>query len=890
MQKKGVLRFLKWLAGILAGLFLLITVALFAFKDDICGLVIEEVNKHLKSKVTVSEVDLAFWGSFPNLSIDFNEVFIQDSYEQSTELDTLLYSKRIRLKFNPMDIWRENYTLKSIEISPGVLNMRVNSQGVNNYAIFRTREDSLETEKAVEINLKEVEFEGFRYVYNNEATNQHYSTFIHEMTVDGALNEEKFTAKAKGDVQVVTARSGSVNLVKNKPAVLEIGIDVDKTSGSVTIPVSTIFIAGLPFEFQGNVREKGFNFNLRGKNIRIQEAANNLALRETGEVKKFSGQGLLLFDLNINGTADPVQPVYVDCKFGVKGGLLRDPYSGISLSDIRVDGAYSNKGGEEKEFLTLENIRFQTKGGPFKGNLKLTHFSDPLFKGDADGTVNLGVLHSLFSIPQVERLEGAIDVHTEFTVQGIKNPSGQLDYHIDKLNGNIQMHAVHAQLKNDHRVFENMTGMLFLRDNEAGLQDVQLKIGQSDFKINGVFKEMVNYISGEGKLIANVEIESDQIHIEELDNDTKEEKILRERAFVLPNTISGTVFLDVNTMHYDNHVFESISGNMIISERTVHFPRIEVTNGGAEIHGSLTIFERTPEIFVVSTQLLSKDIQFHHLFKEWENFNQRVITSQNISGSVQANIQFEAPFDLRSGIISNAIEAKIGIQIDEGRLKNVDAFEEVIQSLRSSSAKLVLNKREIELLSQKLKDLRFDQLSNTFVIRDGVLTVPKMKIASSVLDIDLSGTHTFDNQIDYHFGFYLRDLKQEKESEFGVSEDDGLGISIFMRMHGSLDNPMIEWDKEARKEQTKAYNEAEKEQLKSMLKSEFGLFQKDSTVKTYKKESQVREEVIIQFDPVKDLDTLMEVKKPKRDTKVNRLLEKWKEESKKEEVEFEVEY
>jgi hypothetical protein len=90
------------------GIVALISVALWVFKDDICGLVVNEVNKQLKSKVIVGEVDLAFWGSFPNLSVDFNEVFIQDSYFGSTDLDTLLYSDRIRLKFNPMDIWREN--------------------------------------------------------------------------------------------------------------------------------------------------------------------------------------------------------------------------------------------------------------------------------------------------------------------------------------------------------------------------------------------------------------------------------------------------------------------------------------------------------------------------------------------------------------------------------------------------------------------------------------------------------------------------------------------------------------------------------------------------------------------------------------------------------------
>ena len=155
MTKKRLIRIAKWFTGIILGFVLLVTVVLYVFKDDICGLVISEVNKSLKVPVSVSDVDLAFWGSFPKLSVDFKDVFIQDSYEGSTKLDTLLYSKRIRMKFNPMDLWRENYTLKSIEISPGTLKLKVNNQGETNFDILAEKKDTLETTELA-LKLEEV--------------------------------------------------------------------------------------------------------------------------------------------------------------------------------------------------------------------------------------------------------------------------------------------------------------------------------------------------------------------------------------------------------------------------------------------------------------------------------------------------------------------------------------------------------------------------------------------------------------------------------------------------------------------------------------------------------------------------------------------------------------
>ena len=241
--------------------------------------------------------------------------------------------------------------------------------------------------------------------------------------------------------------------------------------------------------------------------------------------------------------------------------------------------------------------------------------------------------------------------------------------------------------------------------------------------------------------------------------------------------------------------------------------------------------------------------------------------------------------DSSGGVISNAIRAQIGIQIDDGRLKNVGTFTSIIESLKTSSLKTILGKENIVVFGEKLSDLRFDQLKNTIIIKNSVLTIPLMSINSSAINIEASGRHTFDNEIDYRFGFRFRDLKKKQESEFGEIIDDGSGFRVFMKMYGNLDNPTIEWDRESRKEIAKQNREKEKQNVKSILKSEFGLFQNDTTVKNYIKEVIPKEELIIEFDPLKSLDTIIENEEPKKDTKMNRWLEKLKKQAEKEQNE-----
>ena len=71
-------------------------------------------------------------------------------------------------------------------------------------------------------------------------------------------------------------------------------------------------------------------------------------------------------------------------------------------------------------------------------------------------------------------------------------------------------------------------------------------------------------------------------------------------------------------------------------------------------------------------------------------------------------------------------------------------------------------------------------------------------------------------------------------TEFGEIEDDGLGRTMLMlSMKGPVDNPKFAYDRKAAGQKIKTEISKESQNLKSMLKEEFGLFKKD-TVKTSK--------------------------------------------------------
>lgn len=98
-------------------------------------------------------------------------------------------------------------------------------------------------------------------------------------------------------------------------------------------------------------------------------------------------------------------------------------------------------------------------------------------------------------------------------------------------------------------------------------------------------------------------------------------------------------------------------------------------------------------------------------------------------------------------------------------------------------------------------------------------------------------------------------------------------------MYGNLDNPTIEWDKSSRKQDIKQQFAQEKETVKSILKTEFGAFKSDTTVKEMKATKQSKEVVKINFNPQKEEKKEVDVKDQanvSKEGKMKSKLNQWK--------------
>jgi hypothetical protein len=137
-------------------------------------------------------------------------------------------------------------------------------------------------------------------------------------------------------------------------------------------------------------------------------------------------------------------------------------------------------------------------------------------------------------------------------------------------------------------------------------------------------------------------------------------------------------------------------------------------------------------IYFHSTMEVEK-LDLDKLLFKFENFGQDYLINENLHGKVSGTItsKFLVHPDLTP--IINQSEAKMDLTVYQGSLVNFAPL--------SAMASYFSDKN--------LNNVRFDTLSNTFELKEGILFIPQMNINSSLGFIELSGKQSLDMNMDY---------------------------------------------------------------------------------------------------------------------------------------------
>ena len=819
-----IVRFLKisiyfFLALAIAG-----TALFFYYQNDLKETIVGEINKYLTAEVHVDEIQISFIHDFPHISIIFNQVDIKTPASKEKN-DQLLQAKTVSVLFNVLDIINQKYYLNKVMIKDAHLNLWINKDGVDNFHIWETPAET-NNNSSFNLDLEKVILKNVAISYHNQLTGEIYSFLSKSNQLSGHFSDEAFTLHLKGDNYVNMVKTGAVEYLKNRQIKINLMFEVDRVNKNYTITNGEIKTDKLAFTISGNLQVKSDNLkeihlDITGRKSALSDYLTALPVKYKKHLTGYEGRGIINFKTTIHGLIGKKDQPSVTINFNLENGTLARKKPAIAMENVNLSGSFINKTSFKKNInkLIIDDFSATLMDGKIQGKGSITGFESPIIELNARAELDLKYLHRFLTIDTVASMNGKLDL--EIIFNGKVNNINQLtprDFINSRTSGAVKLINAGLRLKQSPHKFRNVNGSFNFSNNDLLVNTLTGDISESDFEINGYFKNILAFIMIPGqKLLIDADFASDNLNLNSLLLYQTHGKDSVYRLH-FPDKIAFELSLKIKKLTFKKFNASEITGNVALKDKILHIDNLSFRAMDGEVAGKAIIKEQKNR-FLLSCSSDLKNVNIRTLFYQFENFGQTSLTDRNINGKVNAHVDYSSDFNTNLSADLSSIRAMANITIESGELINYAP----------------LNRLSAFLRFDDLSNIQFSRLQNNIEIRDKKIIIPKMEIRSNTINLNAFGTHTFDNRIDYHFNLLLSEILSKKvktqhtdDLHYFIEEDDQHGMRVFLSVSGSVDDPVIKYDTRQVKEKIFRDFKEEKTEIKSAIEKEFPWMVKDS--------------------------------------------------------------
>lgn len=787
----------------------------FFYEDSIKEIIVSNINKQLKTSVKVKNIQFSFLSKFPYATLEFTDIVMQGNLVTETN-QSLLKAKQLNLNFSWWDVLGDNVSLKKIELKEASVHIYINKKGENNYTVWQSDGGN----GNFQLDLKEIILDHVQFHYTSLAVKQDYSLNIRKGKFSGTFTADDFDLAGTIDSQCDQFIADEVNYVNGKNVTLDFMLHVNTSQQQYVIKKAKVKVEQLVMNVSGSVEglKKGYKIELEIKSGKagLKELLSLIPANYTKQLSGYQFDG----NADVNASIKGISSVYfiplVKINFSSRNASIKLKASDHTMEAIHFNGFYTNRKSEHNRSnqLYISNLSAIVDKQPFNGSLSIENLSDPIIAFHANGNVNLQTLAAFYKPDTLSQIDGTVRMNLKFN--GRSNDIAS--YHS---SGNMRMHQVSFRLKENDVPFDNINGQFTLDGNKFHIADLSGNAAGSDFRVNGNLDNLFSFLFRDNQVLTgSASLVSRNLDLNEI-LANKEKSTATDTAYYLDLTNRVKFLLQVNlgVVNFRRMQAWQMKGdfalqNKILSTNNLSF---KMVNGAVTMQGAINTASEKDILISFTTKISKLDI--HQLFYEMGNFGQEVITDKNLRGTLTADIQFAGAWTKTLHCYTDKIYANSDFAIENGELLNFEPMLELAKYLKGAD----------------LKQIKFSTLKNSIEIKNRSIYIPQMEIKSSALEVTASGTHTFDNMVDYRLQLLLSQVMGRKvkqlNTEFGIIEDDGLGrTKLFLTMKGPLSNPKISYDRKGSEEKIVNEIKKEKQQLKNILRDEFNWFKKDTAI------------------------------------------------------------
>ncbi len=843
---KKLLRFTLWTSGLVAFLAIALVGLAFVFEDEIKGYVTDELNTHLNTTIIVQpkDINLTFIKDFPLASVEFKNVTALDAVSttsSATSRDTLFSAGEVAFSFSILDIFRENYTIRNISIEDGQVDVRIDERGNDNYHFLKSDSSATTIDSGeVAFALEEIRFNNVDLGYTDQPSQSVYKLHVNDLLFAGDFASGEFDLETEADFRIDELKQKDLSLFKGNNGHLNLGMNINTKSKVYAITTGDLQIAEFKLALSGSVEDKQNNYLLnilvKGQEVDINSALSLAPDSMQAELSDFESTGQFYFEATVKGLSGDTLIPDVEAKFGIRdGATLSRKNSKVKLQNISLKGIYTNAIKDTR--LEISSFNATTVKSKLSGSFLMRGNTRPDYSVNLNGKIDLAELQEILQPDTIQSMNGLMEVHFEGSGKPSTGSSLTVaDFRKFKTSGDVKLTNANFEIKNSNFNPDSLNGQLSFDGNNVAIKQFSGRAAGSDFVISGAIRNLLGYMFIDKEVLSiEADVNSKSLDLNTLlgeDNTTESNDTAY--ALELPKRLRLSLTASIRHISFRRFEADAFTGTIDLRNKVLYARDLGFRTMDGRITGNASIDGTQQDSLLITCTAQISQVNITKLFYVFENFGQKegdeTIGDKNVSGILNSDVTFASTWDTKLNVNEKKIYTYADVNIEQGSLKEFKPLESLSRFINI----------------EELKNIKFSELHNTIEIKNRIVNMPKMEIKSSAVDLVMSGTHDFDNMIDYHFIVSLDEIRARKaktskkeNNEFGEVENEGnKRYKLYVSMKGPIDDPEIKYmDAKGFIQQKKEELKQEKQNLKQILRDEFGWFKKDTALKDEEEES-----------------------------------------------------
>jgi len=791
------------LASSVAGLALL-------FKDSIIQIFVNEANKHLDAKVDVDKIDIEFFKTFPYFSLDFKNIRVKENIQGSTK--NFAKAENLYISLSLIDLFERKYKIKKLYIKNGSFNFVIFKNGTDNFSIFKASEDT--TDELIVFDLSDIKIEKVALKYEDKASMNNYDVFFKSATAKFHFNDDNWDISLKSDLHSNEIKLNSLSFFRNKPAVVKSSIIYYEKSKTYKILPSEVEIMNAIFKLEGELsydKKAYVDIKFSEYNSDFQTIISFLPNKIANSLTQYRSKGEVYFKGLIKGYFHRGFKPLLKIEFGCKNASFYHPDSKEGITNASFTGEYNNGESNPRvnSFFYLNNVKANLQNQSLYGNLDIVNLEDPLLKFDLKTAVDATTLLRIFPNASIEKAKGSLEVDIKF--EGKTNDIKHKKYNQINSEGTIGFKELDVKLKSSPLELSRCTGSFNFTKSDLIAKSFFCTVGNSDFNFKGSLKNIIPYLLYPNEpLEVLATLNSEKIDLDELlKSNEKSAENEKKEAYQLNFSPQLAFDLECNIkkMRFKRFRPTEIKGKLTLHNGNLIATSLAMNISKGILKIDANIQQKKDSSFETRATFGVEKMEIDSILYATENFGQSFITFHNLKGTLTSEIRTNFKFDQYLNINTKSLTANIDMVIKNGQLVNFAPMRNLSKFVNE----------------QALENIKFSELKNNFLISNRTVYVPEMVIKSSITTMNVMGTHSFDNQFEYHIKLPLKNYKKKNnlEEEQAIEGNLFTGFYLYLIIKGTPDNFKILYDKSAVKQKIKERWQEEKQEIKELFNKDY---------------------------------------------------------------------